>query len=77
MTAHFVIEISKSKNRIYILAIKIPEKYINLITTGKKPVDLIGTHYLSKMQAINLTEKQAKRVLTECDNDFKTLVDLL
>ena len=52
-----MIEISKSKNRIYILAIKIPEKYINPITTGKKTVDMIGTHYLSKMQAINLTEK--------------------
>jgi hypothetical protein len=52
-----VIEISKSKNRIYILAIKIPDKYINQIINGKRSVDLLGTHYLAKMQVINLTEK--------------------
>ena len=40
-------------------------------------MDLIGTHYQAKMQAINLTEKQAKRLLNECNNDFKSLVDLL
>ena len=45
VTAHFVIEISKSKNRIYILAIKIPEKFINAVVSGRKSVDLIGTHY--------------------------------
>ena len=40
-------------------------------------MDLIGTQYQAKMQAINLTEKQAKRLLNECNNDFKSLVDLL
>jgi len=57
VTAHSVVEISKAKNRIYILAIKIPEKYINSVVAGRKSVDMIGTHYLAKMQAINLTEK--------------------
>jgi len=29
------------------------------------------------MQVINLSEKQAKRLLNECNSDFKSLVDLL
>jgi hypothetical protein len=29
------------------------------------------------MQILDLTEKQAKRLLSECESDFKSLVDLL
>lgn len=75
--AQFAIEISKSGNKVFILAVKIPQNLIKSIVTGRKPVITIGRHPQAKMQILDLTEKQAKRLLSECESDFKSLVDLL
>lgn len=77
VTGAFIIEISRTKNKVHILAVKIPEHFVASVLSGKRPVLLIGTHPKSKMQVIDLTEKQAKKLLTECGSDFKVLIDLL
>jgi hypothetical protein len=69
--------VSKSKNRVYILAVKIPESMVASVISGKRPIISIATHPRAKMQVIDLTEKQAKKLLNECNSDFKTMVDLL
>ncbi len=75
--AQFIIEISKSGNKVNILAVKIPINLIGPIISGRKPVLTIAKHPNSKIQILELTEKQAKRLLNECESDFKSLVDLL
>jgi hypothetical protein len=59
------------------LAVKIPENLVGRVMSGRKPVLTIARHPNAKMQAIDLTEKQAKRLLNECESDFKSLVDFL
>ena len=59
------------------MAIKIPVNLIGPIIQGRKPVITIAKHPYAKMQVLDLTEKQAKRLLNECESDFKSLVDLL
>ncbi|TNV81989.1 hypothetical protein FGO68_gene10722 [Halteria grandinella] len=77
IVGQFVVEVSKSKNRVYILAVKIPENMVASVISGKRPIISIATHPRAKMQVIDLTEKQAKKLLNECNSDFKTMVDLL
>ena len=71
VSASFVIEISKSGNKIFILAVKIPENLVSSIVAGKRDVLNIATHPKAKMQVIDMTEKQAKKLLNECNSDFK------
>jgi hypothetical protein len=62
---------------VYILAVKIPDHLVSQVITGKRPVMTLATHSKAKMQVIDLTEKQAKKLLNECNSDFKSMVDLL
>lgn len=50
---------------------------VSSVINGMRPVITLATHPRAKMQLIDLTEKQAKKLLNECNSDFKTLVDLL
>jgi hypothetical protein len=45
----FVIEISRAKNRVYILAVKIPEHMVASVVQGKRPVISIATHPKAKL----------------------------
>jgi hypothetical protein len=44
VTAPFIIEISRTKNHVYILAVKIPEKLVLSILNGKRQALTVSTH---------------------------------
>jgi len=76
-TGYFIVEISRSKNKIFILAVRIPDHLVKSVVSGRRSVINIAVHPHSYPLLITLTEKQAKKLLSQCDGEFKRMLDLL
>lgn len=72
----YVIEISRSRYKLYITALKIPKKYSELIKTGRGIYHLAASSK-AKVYYLDMTEKQGKKLIHQCQNNFRQVLDML
>jgi hypothetical protein len=57
--------------------VRIPDHLVKSVVNGRRSVINIAVHPHSYPLLISLTEKQAKKLLSQCDGEFKRMLDLL
>eukprot|EP00347_Sterkiella_histriomuscorum_P023394 403334801 len=72
----YIIEISRSRYKLYVIAVRIPDEYLEYVMQGKYIYHLAASPK-SKVFYTDMTEKQGKKLLQECENNFKSVLDRL
>ena len=72
----YIVEISRSKRKFYIISVKIPkELLLTKMFESRKAYKTLTQQAGTKVYYTMMTEKQGKKLLFECNNDFKEVVD--
>ena len=73
----YIIEISKNKYKLFIVAVKLPKTSLKNTLRGWKKQINVNRNKKAKMYCIEMSEKQGKKILVECNYEFRNLVNLL
>lgn len=59
---YYIVEISRSKYKLYLIALKVPKKYLQLVLSGRGQQYLAGKQ-TSKVYYMEMTEKQGRKLI--------------